>query len=67
MVLGRGPEAEARHAMGITLLVDLGQIEEARALTRRFIVEHPESVYRPLVQGVTGIHPRPSGPNQAVR
>jgi hypothetical protein len=57
-----GVKAEARQAMGITLLVDLGEMEEARVRTRRFIVEHPTSVYRPLVQGVTGIHPRPSGP-----
>jgi hypothetical protein len=46
--------------MGITLLVDLGEMEEARARTRRFIELHPESRYRPLVQGVTGIHPRPT-------
>lgn len=55
-----GVRAEAREAMGITLLVDLGDMQEARVRTRRFIAEHPESPYRPLVQGVTGIHPRPS-------
>ncbi len=58
-----GVRAEAREAMGITLLVDLGEMEEARALARRFITEHPTSRYRPLVQGVTGIHPRPSRPD----
>jgi hypothetical protein len=62
-----GVRAEARKAMGITLLVDLGQMQEARVRTRRFIAEHPTSAYRPLVQGVTGIHPRPSGPNQEIR
>jgi hypothetical protein len=62
-----GVKAEARKAMGITLLVDLGEMDEARARTRRFIAEHPKSVYRPLVQGVTGIHPRPSGPGQELR
>lgn len=59
---GSGVRQEAREAMGITLLVDLGQIDEARARTRRFIVEHPTSRYRPLVQGKTGVHPRPLGP-----
>lgn len=60
-----GVRAEARRAMGITLLVDLGDMDEARVRTRRFIAEHPDSAYRPLVQGVTGIHPRPSGPRGA--
>jgi len=32
----------------------------ARARTRKFIAEYPTSRYLPLVQGVTGIHPRPS-------
>jgi len=62
-----GVRAEAREAMGITLLVDLGEMEEARARTRRFIAKHPQSTYRPLVQGVTGIHPRPTGPAQELR
>ena len=58
-----GDTAEARKAMVVTLLVDLGGMEEARALTRRFIAAYPTSQYRPLVQGVTGIHPRPHGPD----
>jgi hypothetical protein len=62
-----GVNAEARQAMGITLLVDLGRMDEARARTRRFIAEHPTSRYRPLVQGVTGIHPRPTGPGPESR
>jgi hypothetical protein len=57
-----GDTAEARKAMVVTLLVDLGSMEEARVLTRRFIAAYPSSPYRPLVQGVTGIHPRPHGP-----
>lgn len=57
-----GPEAEARDAMQVTLLVDLGRMREARAVTDRFIVEYPDSQYRPLVQGMTGIHPRPGPP-----
>jgi hypothetical protein len=57
-----GENAEARKAMAITLLVDLGSMEEARRETRAFIAAYPRSSYRPLVQGVTGIHPRPSGP-----
>jgi len=61
---GSGVRAEARQAMGITLLVDLGEMAEARVLTRHFIAEHPTSPYRQLVQGVTGIHPRPTGPSQ---
>ncbi len=57
-----GEQAEARTAMRVTVLVDLGRMSEARAVTRRFIVEHPESPYRRLVQGMTGIHPRPGPP-----
>ena len=57
-----GENAAARQAMAITLLVELGNMEEARRETRAFIAAHPESSYRPLVQGVTGIHPRPSKP-----
>ena len=57
-----GDGAEARKALAITLLVDLGNMEEARRETRAFIAAFPRSSYRPIVQGVTGIHPRPSGP-----
>jgi hypothetical protein len=48
--------------MIITLLVDLGRMDEARARVDRFLEAYPNSRYRPLVQGKTGIHPRPSGP-----
>lgn len=58
-----GVRAEARSAKEITLLVDLNRMPEARALVREFIQVHPDSRYRPLVQGVTGIHPRPTGPS----
>jgi hypothetical protein len=57
-----GRPAEARKAMAITLLVDLDEMEEARRETREFIAAYPASPYRTLVQGVTGIHPRPHGP-----
>jgi hypothetical protein len=57
-----GELAEARKAMIVTLLVDTGDMSEARKLARRFIDAFPSSEYRPLVQGVTGVHPRPSGP-----
>lgn len=57
-----GRSAEARRAMRITLLVDLDRMSEARTLTREFIAQYPESPYRKIVQGVTGIHPRPSAP-----
>lgn len=60
---GRG--AEARRAMAVTLLVDLGRMDEARARTEEFLRHFPESPYRPLVQGVTGIHPRPGKPATA--
>ncbi len=56
----KGVIAEARRALVITLLVDLGRMSEARARTRKFMAEYPASRYLPLVQGVTGIHPRPS-------
>jgi hypothetical protein len=57
-----GELAEARKAMIVTLLVDTGDMTEARQLARQFIAAFPSSDYRPLVQGVTGVHPRPSGP-----
>jgi hypothetical protein len=57
-----GRNAEARRAMRVTLLVDLKRMDEARRFTRAFIAKYPDSPYRRLVQGVTGIHPRPSGP-----
>jgi hypothetical protein len=57
-----GRFADARRAMRITLLADLQRMAEARSLARAFIAQYPQSPYRPLVQGVTGIHPRPSGP-----
>ncbi len=57
-----GRPAEARHAKIVTLLVDTGKMEEARTRTRSFIEKYPSSPYRPLVQGVTGIHPRPGAP-----
>jgi len=62
-----GTLAEARKALIITLLVDLGRMDEARAKVRQFIGNYPNSEYRPLVQGVTGIHPRPWGPNGELR
>jgi hypothetical protein len=60
-----GVRAEARKAMIVTLLVDLGHMSEARTEARELIRRYPESRYLPLVQGVTGIHPRPGGPGQA--
>lgn len=57
-----GRNAEARRAMRVTLLVDLNRMDEARTFTREFIAQYPNSPYRRLVSGVTGIHPRPSGP-----
>jgi len=59
---GTGDSAEARKAMAITLLVDLGKMDEARRETQAFISAFPASAYLPLVEGVTGIHPRPHGP-----
>lgn len=60
-----GRFADARRAMRITLLADLQRMDEARSLARAFIAQYPQSSYRPLVQGVTGIHPRPSGPRSS--
>lgn len=57
-----GRNAEARRAMRVTLLVDLNRMDEARTFTREFIAQYPTSRYRRLISGVTGIHPRPSGP-----
>jgi hypothetical protein len=58
----QGVLAEARKALLATLLVDLGRMAEARVEVRRFLQEHPESRYRPMLQGMTGIHPRPGPP-----
>lgn len=57
-----GKPAEARRAMIVTLLVELGRMPEARDRTRAFIQKYPHSPYRRLVQGLTGIHPRPGRP-----
>jgi len=54
-----GTLAEARRALIVTLLVDLDRMPEARDRARRFTSEYPASDYLPLVQGVTGVHPRP--------
>ncbi len=59
-----GKPAEARRAKIVTLLVDLGRMQEARSRTRQFIEQYPNSPYRRLVQGVTGIHPRPGAPRR---
>jgi hypothetical protein len=61
---GFGANAEARRAMIITLLVDLGRMDEARQRVSRYIEAYPDSRYLPLVEGKTGIHPRPSGPRR---
>lgn len=54
-----GVMAEARRALIVTLMVELGRMPEARARTRELMQTYPDSRYLPLVQGVTGIHPRP--------
>lgn len=56
----QGVMAEARRALIVTLMVDTERMPEARARAREFIRRYPDSRYRPLVQGTTGIHPRPS-------
>ena len=55
-----GVMAEARRALIVTLMVDTERMPEARERAREFIRRYPESRYRPLVQGTTGIHPRPT-------
>lgn len=57
-----GVYAEARRAMIITLLVDLDRMEEARQRVYPYLDAYPGSPYIPLVEGKTGIHPRPQGP-----
>jgi hypothetical protein len=54
-----GVMAEARRALIVSLLVDLDRMSEARARAQQFGAEYPASRYLPLVQGVTGVHPRP--------
>jgi hypothetical protein len=59
---GTGVRAEARRAMIITLLVDLDRMDEARQRVRLYLEAYPDSRYLPLIEGKTGIHPRPQGP-----
>ena len=54
-----GVYAEARRALIVTLLVDTERLPEARAWARRFTLNYPDSRYLPLVQGASGVHPRP--------
>jgi hypothetical protein len=54
-----GVFAEARRAFIVTLLVDSQRMSEARERARQFTRSYPNSRYLPLVQGVTGVHPRP--------
>jgi hypothetical protein len=54
-----GVFAEARRALIVTLLVDLQRTAEARDRAREFTRNYQKSRYLPLVQGVTGFHPRP--------
>lgn len=55
-----GVMAEARRALIVTLMVDTERMPAARERAREFIRRYPESRYLPLVQGTTGIHPRPT-------
>jgi hypothetical protein len=55
-----GGVAEARRALIVTLLVDEGDLQAARERARDYTKRYPESRYLPLVQGLTGVHPRPS-------
>ena len=55
-----GHMVQARLALIVSLLVDTGRMADARDRARVFIERYPDSRYRGLVQGVTGIHPRPS-------
>jgi hypothetical protein len=59
-----GVMAEARRALIVTLMVDTERMPEARERAREFIRRYPQSRYLPLVQGTTGIHPRPT-PSQS--
>jgi hypothetical protein len=54
-----GMFAEARRAFIVTLFVDMQRMPEARERAREFMRSYPNSRYLPLVQGVTGVHPRP--------
>ena len=55
-----GVMAEARRALIVTLMVDTARMPEARERAREFMRRYPKSRYLPLVQGTTGIHPRPT-------
>ena len=55
-----GVMAEARRALIVTLMVDTARMPEARERAREFMRRYPQSRYLPLVQGTTGIHPRPT-------
>jgi len=55
-----GVFAEARRALIVTLSVDVQHMSEARERAKQFIAAYPTSPYLTLVQGVTGLHSRPS-------
>jgi hypothetical protein len=59
-----GEHREERQAIAINLLVRLGRMGEARARTRVFISRYPRGKFTRRVRGLTGVHPRPAGPNR---
>ncbi len=59
-----GEFSEERQAIGINMLVRLDRIGEARSRTRAFIRRYPKGRFTRQVRGLTGVHPRPAGPNR---
>jgi hypothetical protein len=59
-----GKYEEERRATAINVLVRLGRMGEARARTRAFIRRYPHGRFTRQVRGLTGVHPRPAGPNR---
>lgn len=59
-----GEFSEERQAIAINVLVRLDRIGEARSRTRAFIRRYPTGRFTRQVRGLTGVHPRPAGPNR---
>jgi hypothetical protein len=59
-----GEFSEERQAIAINVLVRLDRIGEARSRTRAFIRRYPKGRFTRQVRGLTGVHPRPAGPNR---
>jgi hypothetical protein len=55
--------AEERASLIIDALVNKGDIGQARTNAEEFLIKYPEGPFAEHVQTLTGVHPRPTGPD----